>query len=64
VVVAADHLDFARNIFLASFIILAGGLVLTSSLAVGLSASRGLRRYFEDKDKTSVESERSLWNHL
>jgi spore coat protein U-like protein len=64
VVVAADHLDFARNVFLASFIILAGGLVLTTSLAVGLSASRGLGRYLEERDKTSNESERSLWSHL
>jgi hypothetical protein len=63
-VVAADHLDFARNVFLASFIILVGGLVLTTSLAVGLSASRGLRLYLSEKDKTSGESERSLWSHL
>ena len=64
VVVAADHLDFARNVFLAAFIILTGGLVLTTSIAVGLGASRGLRRYLEEKDKDGNEPERSLWSHL
>jgi ABC-type multidrug transport system fused ATPase/permease subunit len=65
VVVAADQLEFARNVFLAAFIILVGGGVLTVSLAVGLGAGRGFRRYFEEKgQKTEETSERSLWNHL
>jgi hypothetical protein len=64
VVVAADYLDFARNVFLASFIILVGGLVLTISLAVGLGASPGLRHYLKEREKTANESERSLWSHL
>jgi hypothetical protein len=64
VVVAADHLDFARNVFLASFIILVGGLVLTTSLAVGLGASGGLRRYLDERKKTESEPDRSLWSHL
>jgi ABC-type multidrug transport system fused ATPase/permease subunit len=65
VVVAADQLEFARDVFLAAFIILVGGGVLTVSLAVGLGAGRGFRRYFEEKgQKTEETSERSLWNHL
>ncbi len=65
VVVAADQLEFARNVFLAAFIILVGGGVLTVSLAVGLGAGGGFRRYFEEKrHKTEETSERSLWNHL
>ena len=65
VVVAADQLEFARTVFLAAFIILVGGGVLTVSLAVGLGAGGGFRRYFEEKRHKSEEtSERSLWNHL
>ena len=65
VVVAADQLEFARDVFLAAFIILVGGGVLTVSLAVGLGAGRGFRRYFEEKTQKSEEpTERSLWNHL
>ena len=65
VVVAADQLEFARDVFLAAFIILVGGGVLTVSLAVGLGAGRGFRRYFEEKgQKTEETGERSLWNHL
>ena len=65
VVVAADQLEFARNVFLAAFIILVGGGVLTVSLAVGLGAGGGFRRYFEEKRHKSEETgERSLWNHL
>jgi hypothetical protein len=45
VVVAADQLEFARPVFLAAFIIVCGGIVLTASLAVGLSAGRYLDRY-------------------
>jgi len=65
VVVAADQLEFARDVFLAAFIILVGGGVLTVSLAVGLGAGGGFRRYLEEKRQKSEEpSERSLWNHL
>lgn len=64
VVVAADQLDFARNVFLAAFIILASGAVLTLSLAVGLGAGGGMRRYFEEKREGVETRERSLWTHL
>jgi hypothetical protein len=65
VVVAADQLNFARNVFLAAFIILVSGAVLTASLAIGLSAGGGLRRFLEEKKERSGDApERSLWSHL
>ncbi len=64
IVVAADQLDFARSVFLAAFIILVGGAVLTASLAFGVGRS-GFRQYSEkDQDKTRETEERSLWSHL
>ncbi len=63
VVVAADQLEFARDVFLAAFIILVGGGVLTVSLAVGLGAGGGFRRYFEEKRHKGEETG-ELWNHL
>ena len=63
VVVAADQLDFARSVFLAAFIILVGGGMLTVCLAVGLGG--GVRRFFEQKkEHAETDGERSLWNHL
>jgi hypothetical protein len=65
VVVAADQLEFARNVFLAAFIILVGGAALTTSLAVGIGASSGVRRFLQSKQEQSEEtSERSVLNHL
>jgi hypothetical protein len=65
VVVAADQLDFARNVFLAAFIILVSGAVLTMSLAVGLGASADLRKFLDEKKERGEErGERSLWSHL
>lgn len=65
VVVAADQLSFARNVFLAAFIILVGGAVLAVSLAVGIAGSQGLRRLIEErKEQRESEGERSLWTHL
>jgi len=64
VVVAADQLNFARSVFLAAFIILVGGGVLTASLAIGLGG--GFRRLFAPSSTPEPEEsrERSLWNHL
>jgi small-conductance mechanosensitive channel len=65
VVVAADHLDFARNVFLAAFIILLGAGALAVSLALGLGGREAVKRYFQEKSESGRdESERSLWNHL
>ena len=54
IVVAADHLDFARVVFLTVFIIFVGGLVLTISLAFGIGASGRVRGYFKDKTKRTT----------
>jgi len=65
VVVAADQLQFARSVFLAAFIILVGGAVLTASLAIGLGAGNRLGRLWDEEKKEVEESrERSLWSHL
>ncbi len=62
VVAAADHLDFARTVFLAGFIILCGGL------AIGLAISAGsfARRHFTPNEAPSeqCEPEESYWDHL
>jgi hypothetical protein len=66
VVVAADYLNFARNVFLAAFIMLVGGAVITTSLAVGIGASGRVRRFFSRRktQENAEESDRSLWSHL
>lgn len=65
VVVAADQLDFARSVFLAAFIIILGGAVLTASLAIGIGAGRSMGSFIERKRQQGAESgERSLWSHL
>jgi len=65
VVVAADHLDFARSVFLAAFVILVGGAVLAASIALGLGAKGAVQRHFQDRAEHAEETpERSLWNHL
>jgi ABC-type multidrug transport system fused ATPase/permease subunit len=63
IVVAADQLDFARSVFLAAFIILVGGAVLATSLALGFSGGIGLRRLFDERTQQDPQG-RSLWTHL
>jgi flagellar biosynthesis protein FliQ len=65
VVVAADQLDFARSVFLAAFVIVVGGVVLAASLALGIGASSGVRRFLESEHRQPEEDrERSVLNHL
>ncbi len=70
VVIAADHLNLARNVFLAAFIILLAGMAITISLAVGLGAREAVRDYLLNRclKKTDNEGEprpdRTTWNHL
>ncbi len=70
VVVAADQLNFARNVCLAALIILVGGAALAASLAFGLSGGTTLRRVLDERREEAGEGregesrERSLWNHL
>jgi Mechanosensitive ion channel, conserved TM helix len=64
-VVAADQLNFAKNVFFAAFIILVGGGVLAGSLALGLGSREVVRRYFEQKAADSeMPMERSLRDQL
>ena len=65
VVVAAYQLEFARPVFLTAFILVAGGAVLTVSMAVASGLRTELRRYFDKKGEDAAQSEeRSLWSHL
>jgi hypothetical protein len=66
IVVASDHLNFARDVFLTAFIIFVGGFVLAVSLALGIGASGRIRGYLGEKEKLKMdrEEERSLWSHL
>jgi hypothetical protein len=70
IVIAADHLNFARNVFLAAFILIMGGTVLALSLALGLGARGAVnryltRRYFHNDARTDGSGgEKSMLNHL
>jgi hypothetical protein len=65
VVVASYQLEFARPVFLAAFILVAGGAVFTLSMAVVFELRGELRRFFDRKpDDASQAEERSLWSHL
>lgn len=65
IAVAADYLNFARNVFLAAFILIVGGIVLAASLALGLHGKEVLhRRLHEKPDKSQEEEEMPIWRHL
>jgi hypothetical protein len=65
VVVAADYLNFARNVFLASFILIIGSAMLAGGLALGLGGRKVVERYLESKDSEKVEKpEPAAWKHL
>jgi len=65
VVVAADYLNFARNVFLASFVLIVGGAMLAGGLALGLAGRRTVERYLESKESERTEErEQAAWKHL
>ncbi|MBV6431261.1 MAG: hypothetical protein IANPNBLG_01390 [Bryobacteraceae bacterium] len=64
VVVAADALNFARNVFLASFIILTGAAALAASLAFGLGGRRAFEDYLERRSHSRAETGKSFFQHL
>jgi hypothetical protein len=65
VVVAAEVLNFAANVFFAAFVIFVGGVALTVSLALGLGARKAVERYLlSQAERPPEKEERSLWNHL
>lgn len=65
VVVAADHLDFARGVFLSAFVICLAGIVLAISLSVGLGR-QDMLNWLSRRESRPEETGRewSLWNHL
>jgi hypothetical protein len=70
VVAAADTVGFARNVFLAAFILIVGGAALATGLAFGLGARDAVRRRLAERSATDGTpdhdqlGERSLQNHL
>jgi hypothetical protein len=65
VVVAADYLNFARNVFLASFVLIVGGAMLAGGLALGLGGRKTVEHYLESKDpERTEEPEQAAWKHL
>lgn len=65
IVAAADHLGFARNVFLAAFILILGGIVLAASLALGLNGRDFIKKFLSEEKSTSAEKdEGSVWRHL
>lgn len=64
VVVAADHLEFARTVFLAAFVLVVGGAVLSISIAAGIGMHQAFERRFGEYVSAERQEEKSLWNHL
>lgn len=64
VVVAADVLNFARNVFFAAFVIFVGGAVFAASLAAGLGGGEAVKRYLAERTHKERPQEKPLWDHL
>ena len=65
VVVVADYLDFARNVFLAAFILTVGGAMLVGGLALGLAVRKLIERNIEARDSEGAgRGEHEVWKHL
>lgn len=60
VVVSADYLNFAEEVFLAAFIIVVGGAVLAASLAFGLEGRQAIRRFVTAERGPEEEPEEDL----
>jgi hypothetical protein len=60
VVVSADYLNFAEDVFLAAFIIVAGGAALAASLAIGLEGRQAIRRFVTtEREREDLEEDLS-----
>ena len=65
IVVVSDYLDFAKNVFLASFVLIVGGAVLAGALALGLAGQKRLAHYLEgNKPGHEDQLEETTWKHL
>jgi len=64
-VIAADHLDFAREVFLSTFILIVGGAVLAASIAIGMGVHGLVERHLQAGSSAEEQrQERSMWTHL
>jgi hypothetical protein len=61
---AAEHLRFAPAVFLAVLLLVAGGVVLAASIAVGTGSQRAVARLIDKSEESADAEEKSLWNHL
>ncbi|MEZ5403289.1 MAG: hypothetical protein R2729_26655 [Bryobacteraceae bacterium] len=64
IVVAADTLDFARDVFLAAFIIGVGGAALAASLAFGLGGREAAGRLLAPREPERSSEHEGVWHHL
>jgi hypothetical protein len=65
VVVAAEVLNFAAQVFFAAFVIFAGTVALATGLAVGFGARGAVQRFLSQQgERPSGEPEKSLLDHL
>jgi hypothetical protein len=64
VVIAADQLHFSSMVFLAAFIIIVAGAVLTAAVAIGRGYGATNHIFDERKHRSEESDERSLWSRL
>ena len=62
----ADYLNFAPHVFLTAFVLILGGVMAASSLALGLGSREAVREYLRHRSRReeAEAGERSVWNHL
>ncbi len=65
VVIAADVLSFASQVFFAAFVIFAGAVALATGLAVGFGVRGAVQRFvLQQGERQPGEQEKSLFDHL
>lgn len=65
VVVAAEVLNFAAQVFFAAFVIFAGAVALATGLAVGFGVRGAVQRFLlQQGQRPPGEPEKSLWDQL
>lgn len=64
IVIAADHLDFARAVFLSAFVLVVGGAVLAAAIAIGIGVHGAVERHLRAGSPSQESQERSMWTHL
>ena len=65
VVIAADYLNFARNVFLVAFILLIGGATLAGGVALGIGGRKTVERFLESREGDTAErQDEKTWEHI